>query len=256
MTNKNNLFDLTGEIAIVTGGGKGIGKGLATGLADYGATVVILDIDEESGKKAVGEIEAKEVNAVFKKADVTKFNEVHNVVQEIIKEYGKIDILVNNTGTVIRKDVLETSEDEWDKVLTLNLKSHFICAKAVAPSMIERKKGKIIEIGSVSSFLAHPKHTAYAASKGGVRMLIKALAQDLSKYGINVNGIAPGYIKTPMTEGFLAVKENYDSVVNKIPLRRVGVPEDLIGAVVFLASRASDYVTGHLLPVEGGRMID
>lgn len=256
MTNKNNLFDLTGEIAIVTGGGKGIGKGLATGLADYGATVVILDIDEESGKKAVGEIEAKGVNAVFKKADVTKFNEVHNVVQEIIKEYGKIDILVNNTGTVIRKDVLETSEDEWDKVLTLNLKSHFICAKAVAPSMIERKKGKIIEIGSVSSFLAHPKHTAYAASKGGVRMLIKALAQDLSKYGINVNGIAPGYIKTPMTEGFLAVKENYDSVVNKIPLRRVGVPEDLIGAVVFLASRASDYVTGHLLPVEGGRMID
>jgi len=256
MAIKNNLFDLTGEVAIVTGGGKGIGKGLAKGLADYGAAVVILDIDEESGEKTAEEIKATGGKAAFKKVDVTKFSEVNNVVQEILKEYGKIDILVNNVGTVIRKDVLETSEEEWDKILTLNLKSHFLCAKAVAPSMIERRKGKIIEIGSVSSFLAHPKHTAYAASKGGIRMLIKALAQDLSRYGINVNGIAPGYIRTPMTEDFLAVKENYDAVVSKIPLGRVGVPEDLIGAVVFLASRASDYITGHLLPVEGGRMID
>ncbi|MDK2902028.1 MAG: hypothetical protein PWR14_932 [Thermosediminibacterales bacterium] len=256
MAIKNNLFDLTGEVAIVTGGGKGIGKGLAKGLADYGAAVVILDVDEESGEKTAEEIKTTGGKTAFKKVDVTKFSEVNNVVQEILKEYGKIDILVNNVGTVIRKDVLETSEEEWDKILTLNLKSHFLCAKAVAPSMIERRKGKIIEIGSVSSFLAHPKHTAYAASKGGIRMLIKALAQDLSRYGINVNGIAPGYIRTPMTEDFLAVKENYDAVVSKIPLGRVGVPEDLIGAVVFLASRASDYITGHLLPVEGGRMID
>jgi 2-deoxy-D-gluconate 3-dehydrogenase len=256
MTAKNNLFDLTGEIAIVTGGGKGIGRGLAKGLADYGATAVILDIDEDSGKRTVEEIKATGGNTVFKKTDVTSFDEVNDVIQDILKECGKIDILVNNVGTVLRKDVLETSEQEWDKIIDLNLKSHFICAKAVAPSMIEKGKGKIIEIGSVSSFLAHPKHTAYAVSKGGIRMLIKALAQDLSKYGINVNGIAPGYIKTPMTENFLAVKENYDAVVSKIPLGRVGVPEDLVGAVVFLASRASDYITGHLLPVEGGRMID
>ncbi len=256
MAVKENLFDLTEEVAIVTGGAKGIGQGLAKGLANYGASVVILDLDEESGKKTIENIKAAGGKVAFKKTDVTKYDEANDAVQELLKKYGKIDILVNNVGTIIRKDVLETSEVEWDKILTLNLKSHFLCAKAVAPSMIERRKGKIIEVGSVSSFLAHPKHTAYAASKGGIRMLIKALAQDLSKYGINVNGIAPGYIKTPMTEGFLAVKENYDSVVSKIPLGRVGTIEDLVGAVIFLASRASDYITGHLLPVEGGRMID
>ncbi len=254
-TNKD-LFNLDGEIAIVTGAGKGIGKMLAAGLAIYGATVVIADIDEENGKKTVAEIEKAGGNAIYANINVTNSKQVNGLIKKIMDTYDKIDILVNNAGTVVRKSVLETTDEEWDKVLNLNLKSTFICAKAVAPYMIEKNKGKIINIGSVSSFLGHPDHGAYAASKGGIRMLTKVMAVEWGKYGINVNCIAPGYMKTPMTEGFLKVKENYDSIVNKIPLNRVGVPEDLIGAVVFLSSKASSYITGHTLLVEGGRTAD
>jgi 2-deoxy-D-gluconate 3-dehydrogenase len=253
---KNEWFNLTGEVAIVTGGAKGIGKGIAKALAEYGANVIIFDIDVENGKETIDEIKASGGEVVFKEVNVTKSDEVKNVISEILEEYGKIDILVNNAGTVVRKSALDTSEEDWDKVLTLNLKSHFICAKAVAPSMIERKKGKIIEIGSVSSFLGHPDHAAYAASKGGVRLLIKALAREWSEYGINVNGIAPGYIRTPMTEPYLAKKDNYQSVVSKIPMGRVGEVEDIGKVAVFLASKASDYVAGQLILVDGGRTVD
>jgi len=248
---KNNWFDLTDEVAIVTGGAKGIGKGIAKALAGYGANVVILDIDVQSGNEAVDEIKDLGGKAVFKKVNVTNSDEVNKIVAEILNEFGKIDILVNNAGIVVRKSALDTSDEEWDKVLTLNLKSHFICAKAVAPS-----KGKIIEIGSVSSFLGHPNHAAYAASKGGIRLLIKALAREWSEYGINVNGIAPGYTRTPMTEPYLSKKENYKNVVSKIPMNRVGEIEDIAKIIIFLASSASDYIAGQLLLVDGGRTVD
>ncbi len=252
----NNLFDLTGEVAIVTGGAKGIGKGIAKGLAEYGAKVVIFDIDAESANETVEEIKKMGGYAVFKKVDVTKTDEVNKAVSEVLDEFGKIDILVNNAGTVVRKSVLDTTDQDWDKVINLNLKGAFLCARAVGPSMIKRRKGKIINIGSVSSFLGHPDHAAYGASKGGIRILTKVLAVEWGKYGINVNGIAPGYVKTPMTEDYLRVKRNYESIVSKIPLNRVAVPEDLIGPVVFLASKASDYISGHMLLVDGGRTAD
>lgn len=256
MNMTNNLFDLTGEVAIVTGGAKGIGKGIAKGLAEYGAKVVIFDIDAESANETVEEIKKMGGYAVFKKVDVTKTDEVNKAVSEVLDEFGKIDILVNNAGTVVRKSVLDTTDQDWDKVINLNLKGAFLCARAVGPSMIKRRKGKIINIGSVSSFLGHPDHAAYGASKGGIRILTKVLAVEWGKYGINVNGIAPGYVKTPMTEDYLRVKRNYESIVSKIPLNRVAVPEDLIGPVVFLASKASDYISGHMLLVDGGRTAD
>lgn len=253
---KKDLFNLDGEVAIVTGSGKGLGKMLAVGLAIYGATVVIADIDEENGKKTASEIEEAGGKAIFRSIDVTNAEQVSSLVGELKNRFGKIDILVNNAGTVIRKSILDTTDEEWDKVLNLNLKSVFICAKAVAPCMIDNNKGKIINMGSVSSFLGHPDHGAYAASKGGIRILTKVMAVEWGKYGINVNCIAPGYMKTPMTEGLLKNKENYDRIVSKIPLNRVGMPDDLMGAVVFLASKASDYITGHTLLVEGGRTAD
>ncbi len=253
---RQNLFNLTGEIAIITGGAKGLGKGMAIGLAENGATVVIIDIDKKEGLKTIEEINSSGYKAVLKAGDITNKEAVKKIVKDVLQEYGKIDILVNNAGFVIRKDALNTTDEEWDKLMNLNLKSHFVMVKAVLPSMIEQRKGKIIEIGSVSSFLGHPVHTAYAASKGAIRLFIKTLAQDYGKFNIYANGIAPGYIKTPMTAGFLEDENNYNSVVGKIPIGRVGIPEDLVGPVVFLASKASDYIQGHMLPVEGGRLVD
>lgn len=253
---KQNLFDLTGEIAIVTGAAKGLGKGMAKGLAANGATVVIVDVDEKEGLKTAEEIRNDGNNAILKLGDITNYTVVKRITEEVIQEFGKIDILVNNAGLVVRKAALDTSEEEWDKVMNLNIKSHFLMVKAVLPFMMAKRKGKVIEIGSVSSFLGHPVHAAYAASKGAIRLFIKSLAQDYGKHNIYINGIAPGYIRTPMTEDFLKNEDTYKSIVSKIPIGRAGTPEDLVGPVVFLASKASDYVQGHLLPVEGGRLVD
>lgn len=250
------LFDLSGEVAIVTGGAKGLGRGMALGLAEHGAKIAIIDSDHESAKDTIDEIKKMGIEAIHIGSDITNSKQVNEMVQKVLDQYGKIDILVNNAGTVVRKPILETTDEEWDRVLAVNLKGQFICARAVGPHMIEREKGKVINIGSVSSFLGHPGRGAYGASKGGVRILIKVLAVEWGKYNINVNGIAPGYTRTPMTADYLSDKDAYNTIVSKIPLNRVAEIEDYVGPVVFLASKASDYVSGQLLLVDGGRTAD
>jgi len=256
MYDLNNLFDLSAEIAIVTGGASGIGKAISKGLACFGAKVIILDINREKGEETVVELNKKIERVYYRQVDLLNYNEIKKAIKEILHQFGKIDILVNSVGITIRKQALETSEEDWDKTLDLNLKSHFLCAKEVVASMITRRKGKIIEIGSVSSFLGHPKRVAYAASKGGIRLMIKVLAREWSQYNINVNGIAPGFIKTPLTSDLLSKQEEYDSIISRIPQGRLGLPEDLIGISVFLSSQASNYLTGQLIIVDGGRTID
>lgn len=248
-----SLFDLSEKVAIVTGGAKGIGKELCLGLARHGANVVVADIDSDGGRKTVSEIEASGTQGLFVETDVTNPDDIKRLVNQVLSNFGKIDILVNNAGVVVRKPVLETTDDDWDRVMRINLKSQFMCAKAVGPSMIERRRGKIINIGSICSVLGHPNRVAYATSKGGVALLTKVLAVEWGVYNINVNAIAPGYIRTPMTADYLADKANYDEVVSRIPMGRVGVTTDLVGPLVFLASDASNYVSGHVLLVDGAR---
>jgi len=251
-----DLFGLSGEIAIVTGGASGIGKGISQGLAYFGAKVIIFDIDQKKGQETLTELNKETERIYFKKVNLLDSGQINQSIQDILTKFGEIDILVNNVGATIRKYAIDLTEEDWDKTLNLNLKSHFICSKAVAPSMITRKKGKIIEIGSVSSFLGHPKRVAYASSKGGIRLMIKVLAREWGQYNINVNGIAPGFIRTPLTANLLSNEKEYQDIISKIPLGKVGLPADLVGTAVFLASKASDYLSGQLILVDGGRTVD
>lgn len=252
----NKLFDLAGKVAIVTGGSSGLGYGMALGLAKHGADVIVASLHLSKAVKVKKEIEKLGRRSLALKVDVTKMNSVKKMTEDALKKFKKINILVCSAGVSINIPALETTEEDWDRVVNINLKGTFLCNQAVGRIMIEQGGGKIINISSVSGQLGHPNHSPYAASKGGVVLLTKALAVEWAKYNINVNSIGPGYTRTPINEKRLSDKEFYNNVISKIPMGRLGNVEDVIGPVVFLASDASNYVTGHTLFVEGGRIAD
>ncbi len=256
MIQANNLFDLSGKVSLITGGGTGLGRAMAIGLAKYGSNVVIVDIDPDKAKDVVRKIESLEKSALAIKADVTKREEVDHMVQNVLDKFRTIDILVNSAGIGRRVKAEEMSEKDWDEVISVNLKGTFLCCQSVGKLMIKQKKGKIINIASVvgQRGLFHPLDLAlsYCASKGGVVQLTRALAAEWAKYNVHVNAIAPTYFMTDMTRCLLENKEFLDYLKWKIPLQRPGKPEELIGPVVFLASDASSMVTGHILNVDGG----
>lgn len=256
MIQPNNLFDLSGKVSLITGGGTGLGRAMAIGLAKYGSNVVIVDIDPDKAKDVVRKIESLEKSALAIKADVTKREEVDHMVQNVLDKFRTIDILVNSAGIGRRVKAEEMSEKDWDEVISVNLKGTFLCCQSVGKLMIKQKKGKIINIASVvgQRGLFHPLDLAlsYCASKGGVVQLTRALAAEWAKYNVHVNAIAPTYFMTDMTRCLLENKEFLDYLKWKIPLQRPGKPEELIGPVVFLASDASSMVTGHILNVDGG----
>lgn len=250
------LFDLKDKVAIITGGAGGLGRNIAIGLAEYGCHVVVVD----KNVSQVNSIEEKVtvMGNTFRKleVDVTNARQVDEMVQTVYDEFGKIDILVNCAGINNRLPVIDFPEDEWDKIININLKATFLCSKAVTNVMLKQQAGKIINMGSVSSLLGHPNHSAYAASKGGVYLFTKVLAMETAKHGINVNCIGPAYIETDLTKDYLKKANNYQKIVSTIPMGRLGRPEDIVGAVIYLASRASDFVTGTILLVDGGRCAD
>jgi len=252
----NKLFDLADKVAIVTGGSSGLGYGMALGLAKHGADVIVASLHLSKAVKVKKEIEKLGRRSLALKVDVTKMNSVKKMTEDALKKFKKINILVCSAGVSINIPALETTEEDWDRVVNINLKGTFLCNQAVGRIMIEQGGGKIINISSVSGQLGHPNHSPYAASKGGVVLLTKALAVEWAKYNINVNSIGPGYTRTPINEKRLSDKEFYNNVISKIPMGRLGNVEDVIGPVVFLASDASNYVTGHTLFVEGGRIAD
>jgi len=256
MIPKSNLFDLTGKISIVTGGGGGLGKTMATGLARYGSNVVIVDVDVNRAKGVAEKIESVGQGALIVKADVTQKEEVDRMVEEVLDEFEKIDVLVNSAGIARRAKAEKMSEKDWDDVISVNLKGVFLCCQAVGKVMIKQKRGKIINIASVvgQRGLFHPLDLAssYCASKGGVIQLTRALAAEWAKYNIHVNAIAPTYFMTEMTRVLLENEEFLNYLKWKIPLQRPGKPEELVGPVVFLASDASSMITGHILNVDGG----
>jgi len=245
------MAQLDGRIAIVTGAGQGIGYGVATCLARAGANIVVNDSVPERITRTVTDITALGVQALGVQASVTQAGEVERLVQETLSRFGKIDILVNNAGVVVVKSITEQSEADWDKVLSVNLKGVFLCCHRVVQEMIKQKRGAIVNIASIAAFHYTVPHVPYAASKAGVVALTRDLAYEVARFGVRVNAIAPGPIETPMMGTALTTQQR-EAYARNIPLGRLGQPQDIGEAAVFLASDAAGYITGATLPVSGG----
>lgn len=247
------LFNITGKVALVTGGTHGLGMAMATALAQAGATLVINDLSREKLDQAIAEYAANGVKAHGYIFDVTDQDAVADAVAMITKEVGPIDILVNNAGIIKRIPVTQMSLEDWNAVINVDLTAPFIMSKAVAPSMIERGGGKIINMCSMMSEVGRDTVSAYAAAKGGLKMLTKNLATEWARHNIQVNGIGPGYFATAQTAPIRVDGHPFNEfIIKRTPAARWGNPEDLAGTVVFLASRASDFVSGHVVYVDGG----
>ncbi len=251
-------FSLEGKVALVTGAAYGIGFAIAEGLAAAGAKIAFNCRGEAHMEAALKAYAEKGIDAKGYFCDVTKEEEVKEMVAQIEKDLGPVDILVNNAGIIKRIPMVEMSADEFRQVVDIDLNAPFICAKAVLPGMIERRHGKIINICSMMSELGRETVSAYAAAKGGLKMLTKNIASEYGAYNIQCNGIGPGYIATPQTAPLREIQPDgsrhpFDRfIIGKTPAERWGDPEDLMGAAVFLASSASDFVNGHILYVDGG----
>lgn len=248
----DNLFNLEGKVAIVTGASKGIGKGLALILARYGADVALIARNEEELEKVSDEIKSMGRKALPVRLDLTRVDDIPDSIEKIQNHFGKIDILVNNAGTNIPKPSLEVTEEDWDKVLDINLKSTFFISQAAGKMMIDNKKGKIINISSQMGMVGYFNRSAYCSSKGGVIQLTRALAVEWASHNILVNCISPTFIETPLTKSMFEDKEFYNEIVSRIPLGKLAKTEDLYGALLYLASDSSNMVTGQSITVDGG----
>jgi len=245
-----NMFDLTGKVAIVTGGFQGLGRGMAIGLAEAGADVVL--VDRQEALEAASVVRSLGRKSLAVTADLMSIESIPSIVQRTVEAFGKVDILINNAGTIRRTPAIDYSEKDWDDVMAVNAKTVFFFSQAVARDMMKRKSGKIINIASLLSFQGGIIVPAYAASKGAVAQVTKALANEWAAHGINVNAIAPGYMATDNTTALREDPVRSRAILDRIPAGRWGTPEDLEGVAVFRASSASDYVNGHVLVVDGG----
>jgi len=248
-----DAFKLDGCTALVTGGATGIGRAAALALAEAGADVAVTGYSHDPAETRAA-IRALGRRALSYRGDLSKPVFRNLIVDNILRQWGRIDILVNNAGTTTRAPAVDYSEAEWDQVIELNLTTLFRMCQRVGRGMIERKRGKIINVASLLSFSGGITVPAYAASKGGVAQVTKALANEWAQLGVNVNAVAPGYILTELTRPLYDDPVRSRQITERIPAGRWGDPEDLKGAFVFLASRASDFVHGHILVVDGGWM--
>jgi NAD(P)-dependent dehydrogenase (short-subunit alcohol dehydrogenase family) len=246
---------LQNKIAIITGAGSGIGRGTALAFVKEGARVLVADWSEEGGKETVEQIKREGGEAIFIKTDVSKAADIDKMAKACLDEYNRIDILVNNAGIVKFGSLHETSEEDWDAVLNVNLKSVFLGSKRVIPEMLKQGKGKIINIASIAGLVGFDKTGPYCASKGGIIALTREMALEYAPQKINVNCIAPGVIKTAMTKDMLADQAQKQFLESSTPYPRLGEPEDIAMAAVYLASDESDFVNGEVLVVDGGWIV-
>lgn len=251
-------FDLTGRVAIVTGGNGGIGRGIALGFARAGADVAIFGRNEEKNAAALAELEDSGARAEAVKIDMTDRVALEPAVRRVETKLGPVDILVNNAGIVsLSGGILQETPDSWDKVIETQLSSVFLLSKLVAASMAERKHGKIINIGSMYSYFGSGLIPSYSAAKGAIVQLTKSMAIELAPHGIQVNAIAPGWIETDMTAPVRSeeMKAMNDEIISRTPAAHWGLPEEMAGPAIFLASQASDFITGETIRVDGGYAI-
>jgi len=246
------LFDLTGQVAVVTGTSRGLGQYLARALAKAGADLVLTSRKRETLSAFAAEIEAMGRRALSLELDVRDRQSIERMAAEAQAAFGQIHILVNNAGCNIRKPALDVTWDDWNQILETNLRGTFFVAQAVARGMIAKGYGRIVNIGSVTSVFGYAGLAPYGASRGGVRQLTMSLADDWGRFGVTVNCLAPGWFRTEQNKILYEDKEWVETLVDRIPMKRPGQPHDLDGAVVFLASEASRYVTGQTLLVDGG----
>ena len=246
---------LEGKSAIVTGAGQGIGRALAKGLAAEGAKVVIAELNAENGMRVAGDIERAGNTAIAVSTDVSNEASVGNLVAETLRAFGTVDILVNNAAIFPASAVAEMKVDEWEQVVRTNLGGTFFCSRAVMPTMKANRAGRIINFTSGRALEGSRHGAHYAASKGGIIGFTKSLALELAPFGINVNSICPGAIDTPQPKAHVKSEAEFYAKASKIPVGRVGQPEDLVGPVLFLASHWSSYVTGQMIVVNGGSIM-
>ena len=244
---------LEDQVALVTGSGRGIGQAIALALAEHGADVVVNDVVEESARQVAAQIEEMGRVAMPVVADITSEDEVKAMVTAAMDRFGQIDILVNNAGITQDNLLLRMSEEQWDIVLAVNLKGAFLCTKAVARPMLKAHRGRIINIGSVVGLTGNVGQANYSSSKGGLIALTKSTAQELGSRGITCNAVAPGFIETEMTDRLS--DEAREQMLGRVPLGRPGQPEDVAGAVVFLAGPEAAYITGQVITVDGGMVM-
>jgi len=249
------MLELKDKVAIITGARRGMGKSHALKLAKVGAKVVVSDISQEECQLVVDEIKKEKGEAIAVKCDATKKEEVDNMIKAAVDKWGKVDILVNNAGICQFKPFLELTEEEWDRTLNINLKGYFLCAQAAAKEMAKQKSGVIINIASVAmgqQGIGFPNIVHYCASKGGIVGMTEALAVELAPYNIRVNAISPGMIETPMIDPVKQDPKIMEAMLARVPMRRVGKPEEVSNLVLFLASDVSSYMTGSTVVIDGG----
>lgn len=243
-------MNIQGKIALVTGAAQGIGKTIALELARQGADIIVADINEAALQEAVGEIEALGRQALPLKVNVTSLAECDEMIKKAQEKFGRIDILVNNAGITRDTVLLRMKEEQWDQVISVNLKGTFNCTKAAIRSMFKNKYGRIINISSVTGAMGNPGQANYSASKAAVMGFTKAVAREYAHCGITVNAVAPGFIRTAMTDA-IPEKER-EAMINMIPARQLGTPEDVANLVCFLASDMAGYITGQVIHINGG----
>lgn len=243
---------LAGKVALVTGAGRGIGRAIAERLAEEGAAVAVNDIDATSAREAADAIEKLGVGALAVIADVSQSTGVRGVVDAVLQKFGRLDILVNNCGIIRDNLIQKMTEDDFDRVLSVNLKSVWLCCQAVVPHMIERRGGKIVSVSS-RAYMGNPGQTNYSASKAGIIGMTKALALEVGRFGVHVNAVAPGLIDTPLVAGLR--DDVRQKLIDAQPTRTMGSPRDVANAVLFLVSDEANFITGEVLHVDGGKSI-
>lgn len=248
------IFDLTGKVAIVTGGGRGIGRAIALGLARSGASVIVASRTQKEIEGVAEEIKQLGRKALAVVTDLTVNEQMENLVNATVKEFGKIDILVNNAARSYLRSLLDLREDGWDKIFNINVKTVWLLSRAVARNMMERKSGKIINITTVGAEKAEAGMAVYGCSKAALKMLTRCMAREWAQYGIQVNAVGPGLTRTEFSKAIWSNPEVAKRVAEAIPMGRLAEPEEIVGSVLFLASDAAQFITGHSIYVEGGAL--